>query len=187
MTLKSREKLIICFALIAIAIWAFDRFYYTPQKEKIAALKEGVKAGDLKLKESALFTKGVETVEAEVSRLEKELQRLNERMLRGEEFRSFLRHLGKDSDRLQMKMISLTSQEEKISLPEGKKGTSPFQYKKVTIHMVLHSSFNALKTYLKGIEELHFLVTVDNLQVEKIGETIPLFKVTMGLSVYVVL
>jgi len=40
---------------------------------------------------------------------------------------------------------------------------------------------------LKGIEELHFLVTVDNLQVEKIGETIPLFKVTMGLSVYVVL
>jgi hypothetical protein len=186
MTLKSRERIFIFFAIIAIAIWAFDQFYYTPQKKKILTLKAEVSAADLKLKESALFTKGVETIEAEVSRLEEELKKLSERMLRGEEFRAFLKHLGKDSDRLHMKMISLTSQEEKISLQQEKKSTSPFQYKKVAIHMVLHSSFPALRTYLKGIEELPFLVMVDSLQVERIGETTPLLKVTMGLSVYVI-
>jgi len=186
MVLKSREKMLLLFVVIAIAIWAFDRFYYTPQSRRLLALKAEVEAADLKLKESALFTEGVEAAEAEVSRLEQELKRLNERMLRGEEFRTFLKHFGRDSNRLRMKMISLTSQEEKISLPEGKRVTLPFQYKKVSIQMVLHSTFPGLRTYLKGIEELPFLVTVDHLQVERMGERMPLLKVTMGLSVYVI-
>ena len=71
-------------------------------------------------------------------------------------------------------------------LPEGKKATSALQYKKVAIHMVLHSTFPALRTYLMGIEELPFLVMVDSLQVERIWETTPFLKVTMGLSVYVI-
>jgi hypothetical protein len=187
MVLKKREKIIIFFAILAIAIWAFDRFYYTPQKKKITTLKEEAKAADLKLKESVLFTQGVETVEAEVARLEKELQRFSDKMLRGEEFRAFLKHLGSESDRLQMKMISMTTQEEKLSPPEGKKGPSAFQYRRVAIQMVLHSRFNGLRTYLKGIEELPFLAAVDHLQVERIGEGTSLLRVTMGLSVFVVL
>jgi len=94
MVLKKREKILIFFVIIAVAIWAFDRFYYTPQKKKITTLKEEINAADVKLKESVLFTKGVETVEAEVARLENELQRLSDKMLRGEEFRAFLKHLG---------------------------------------------------------------------------------------------
>lgn len=187
MALRSREKTLLFFVVIAVAVWAFDRFYYTPQTRRLSALQEEVKAADLKLKESALFTKGVEAAEIEVSRLEDELKRLNERMLRGEEFRTFLKHLGRDSDRLRMKMVSLASQEEKIPLPEGKKATSSVQYKKVTIQMVLHSTFSGLATYLKGIEELPFLVTVDHLQVERMGESTPLLRVTMGLSVYVII
>jgi HAMP domain-containing protein len=102
MAMKNREKMLIFFAVIAVAIWVFDHFYYAPQSRRLSALREEVKAADLKLKESTLFTQGVEAAEAEVSRLEDELKRLNERMLRGEEFRTFLRHLGRDSDRLQM-------------------------------------------------------------------------------------
>ena len=187
MVLKKREKILIFFVIIAVAIWVFDQFYYTPQKKKIVTLKEEVKAADLKLKESILFTQGVETVEAEVGRLEKELQRLSDKMLRGEEFRAFLKHLGTESDRLQMKMVSMTTQEEKLSQPEGKKGPSAFQYRRVAIQMVLHSRFNGLRTYFKGIEELPFLVAVDHLQVERIGDGTSFLKVTMGLSVFVVL
>lgn len=186
MALKSREKMLLFFVCIAVAIWALDRFYYVPQKKKILALKDEVKAADLKLKESTLLTKGVETVEAEVSRLEKELQGWDERMLKAEELRGFLMHLGKESDRLQMKMISMTSQEERISLQEEKKASTAIQYKKVRIRMVLHSTFSSLRTYLTGIEELPFLVAVDHLQVEKRGEKAPSLKVTMGLSVYVI-
>jgi hypothetical protein len=185
MRLKSREKILLFFVIIAMVIWVFDQFYYTPHKKKILTLKAEVRAADLKLKESAPFTKGVETVEAEVSGLEQELKKLSERMLRAEEFRAFLKLLGQDSDPLEMKMISLTSEEENISVPEKKKGTSAFQYKKVAIHMVLHSTFPALRTYLKGLEELPFLVIVDHLQVERIGDTTSFLKVTMGLSVYV--
>jgi hypothetical protein len=187
MVIKKREKILIFFVILAVAIWAFDRFYYTPQSTKIKSMKEEIKAADLKLKESILYTQGVETLEAEVARLEKELKRLSDKMLRGEEFRAFLKHLGSESDRLQMKMISMTTQEEKPSQPEGKKGPSAFRYRRVAIQMVLHSRFNGLRTYLKGIEELPFLVAVDNLQVERIGDGTPFLRVTMGLSVFVVL
>jgi hypothetical protein len=145
MALKSREKMLLFFLCVTLGIWAFDRFYYVPQKKKILALKEEVKVADLKLNESILFIKGVETVGAEVSRLEKKLRELSERMRKGEELTAFLMHLGKKSGCLQMKMISMTSQEERISLQEMKKTSSPFQYKRVRIQMVLHTTFSREK------------------------------------------
>jgi len=184
MKLKNREKIWAGLAIIAIAIWAFDHFYYTPQTRKIQMLKAEVKAADLKLSESLLITQGVESLEAEILRQEEELKRLSERTMRGEEFRTFLKHLARESDSLQMKVISLNPQEEKLPSPEGKKETSVSQYRKVNIQMVLHSTYFKLGTYIKGIEELPFLIHVDSLQVEKNEEIHPLLKVTMGLNMY---
>jgi hypothetical protein len=185
MKLKSREKILIFFVVLAIVIWAFDHFYYTPQKKKILRLKEEIKSADLKLKESLIFDQGVEVMESEVSRLEKEFQMLTERTLRGEEFRVFLKHLAKDSDRLQMKIVSMDIKEEKISPPEKEKTTSPLQYSKVTVLMVLYSTYNAVESYVKSIEELPFIVSVDRMQVEKNDSTLPVLKVTMWLNVLI--
>jgi Tfp pilus assembly protein PilO len=186
MVLKGREKILAVLAIIAIAIWAFDHFYYTPQTHKISRLKADIKAADLKLNESLLVAKGMETLEAEVLRQEGELKRLSERTLKGEEFRTFLKHLARESDPLQMKVISLNPQEEKLPPPEGKKEASASQYRRVSVQMVLHSTYAKLGTYLKGIEELPFLINVDNLQVEKEEGVQPLLKVTMGLSMYII-
>ena len=193
MVLKSREKILLIFVLIAIVIWAFDRFYYAPQSRKILMFKGEIKAADQKMEQFLLLTKGVETAEAEVTRVEKELQRLSERTLKGEEFRAFLRHLARESDPVQMKVISLTPQEEKLLLPvgtdsyrEGKKESTAFRYRKVTIQMVFHSNFAKLGAYLKEIEKLPFLVNVDSLQIERNEEILPFLKVTMGLSMHIV-
>ena len=185
MVLKSREKILVVLAVIVIGILAFDRFYYTPQSRKIQRLKAEVRAADLKLNESLLVAKGVETLETEVLRQEGELKRLSERTLKGEEFRTFLKHLAKESDSLQMKVISLTPHEEKLPSPEGKKEFSASQYRRVIVQMVVHSTYNKLAAYLKGMDELPFLINVDNLQVEKNEEVQPLLKVTMGLSMYI--
>jgi len=185
MVLKSREKILIILAVMAMAVWGFDAFYYTPQNRKIKMLKAEVKAADLKLNESLLLVKGVEILEADVFRQEGELKRLSERTLKGEEFRTFLKHLAKESEALQMKVISLSTQEEKLSPPEGKKEASASQYRKISVQMVLHSTYNKLGTYLKGVEELPFLIHVDNIQVEKKEEVQPLLKVTIELSMYI--
>lgn len=187
MVLKGREKILIVLAVIAGAIWAFDRFYYTPQINKMKTLRAEVNGADLKISESLLVAKGVETLENEVLRQEGELKRLSERTQKGEEFRTFLRHLAKESDPLQMKVISIIPQEEKLPLPEGKKETpaSQSQCRRVSVQMVLHSTYNKLGGYLKGVEELPFLIHVDNLQVEKNEEVHPLLKVTLGLNMYV--
>ena len=186
MVLRSREKILLVFVSIAIAIWAFDQFYYTPRSREISRLKDEVKMAELKLKQSLLLTEGVKTTEAELARMEKELKWLSERTLKGEEFRAFLKHLAKETDPLQMKIITLTPHEEKPSLPEGKKGASALGYRKITVVMILHSTYAKLATYLKQIEKLPFLVNVDNLQIEKSEEVFPFLKVTMGLSIYIV-
>ena len=185
MKLKSREKILIVLAIIAGAVWAFDSFYYTPQNRKVKTLKAEIKAADLKLNESLLLSKGVETLEAEVLHQEGELKRLSERTLKGEEFRTFLKHLARESNPLQMKVISLNPQEEKISPLDGKKEASISKHRKVSIQMVLRSTYAKVGTYVKGIEELPFLINVDSLQLEKNEEVQPLLKVTIGLSMYI--
>ncbi len=185
MILKSREKILIIFAAIAIAFWVFITFYFTPQNRKIKALKVELKAADLRLDETLVMTKGVETLEAEVLRQEEALKRLSERTLRGEEFRTFLRHLARESDSPQMKVVSLSPQEERLPPPEGKKGGPTAQYRRVVVQVVLHSTYAKLRTYLKEIEELPFLIVVDHIQIEKTGEVQPLLKVSMGLSMYI--
>ena len=186
MVLKNREKIFIVFAVIAIAIWAFDHFYYAPQIRNIQRLRAEVKAVGLKLEESLVLTKGVETLEAEVFRQGEELKKLSERILKGEEFRTFLKHLARESDPAQMKIISLAPQEEKLLPLEGKKEASRPQYRKVSVQVVLHSTYAKLSAYLKGIEELPFLIHLDNLQLERSEEVQPFLKVTMELSMYMI-
>jgi hypothetical protein len=182
---KSREKILLWGVVIAVAIWAFDGFYYTPQKEKIMQHREGIRAADLRLQELLVYSQGMQNAEAEVSRLEKELQEYKERMLKGAEFRAFLKHLAQESDRLEIKMISLKPQEEKTSPPEEKKSTSTFQYRRVSVQMVVLATYRALNTYLLGLEELPFL-TVDHMQIEQSEKMLPLLQVTLGLSVHMI-
>jgi Tfp pilus assembly protein PilO len=186
MVLKNKEKILIVFAVIFIAIWAFDRFYYAPQSRDIQRFKAEVKAADLQLEESLMLTKGVETLEAAVLRQEEELKKLSERTLKGEEFRTFLKHLARESDPLQMKVISLIPMEEKILPLEWKKEASASQYRKISVRVVLHSTYAKLAAYLKGIEGLPFLIHVDDLQLERSEEVQPLLKVTMELSMYMI-
>ena len=49
MVLKKREKILIFFVILAVAIWVFDRFYYTPQNKKIKTLREEAKSADAKI------------------------------------------------------------------------------------------------------------------------------------------
>lgn len=174
----------IVLAGVAMAIWVFDQFYLTPQGRKIKNLKNEIKIADQKINELLLIGKGIETIEREIERQEKELKRLSDRTLRGEEFRAFLKHLAKESDPGQMKVISVVPQEEKVSISEDKR-EAPQKYRKVNIQMVLHSTYFKLGTYLKGIEELPFLIHVENLQIEKGEETQPLLKVTIKLTIYI--
>jgi regulatory protein YycI of two-component signal transduction system YycFG len=186
MALKKREKILLIFVLIAVAIFLFDRFFDTPTNRKILTLKGEVKAADSKLSELALLSKGLETAETEIIRLEEELKGLSERTLRGEEFRAFLRHLARESDPLQMKVISIIPSEEKFSPSEEKKVTAHPDSRKVTVELVLHSTFAKLESYLKGIEELPFLAQIEGLQIERNAEVQPLLKVTLGLKMYII-
>jgi Tfp pilus assembly protein PilO len=185
MKLKSREKMLLIFACIAVAILLFDRVYYFQRSRRISALKEEIRSIETQLHEWNLYSKGLEEVRAEVERLEKELQSRNEKILRGEEFRAFLKHLARESDPAQMRILSITPIEENPSpQEEGKKEPSP-PYRKVNVKMVFQSTYPKLRSYLKGIEELPFMVRLQSLQVERREEESPLLNVKMSLNLLV--
>lgn len=83
MALQRREKILFFLVIIAVAIFLFDRLYYTPQNRKVLSLKGEVKTADLKLSELSLLTQGLETTETMIAQMEKELKGLGERTLRG--------------------------------------------------------------------------------------------------------
>jgi hypothetical protein len=55
----------------------------------------------------------------------------------------------------------------------------------VAVHPCLHATSNALGNYLRGIQQLPFLVTLDHLQVERKEELMPFLVVTLELGVRV--
>jgi len=177
--------MLLIFACIAVAILLFDRLYYFQRSRKILALKEEMRSIETQLHEWNLYSKGLEEIRAEVERLEKELQSLNEKILRGEEFRAFLKHLARESDPAQMRILSIIPIEENPSSQEdGKKELSP-PYRKVNVKMVFQSTYPKLRSYLKGIEELPFMVRLQRLQVERQEEESPLLNVKMSLNLMV--
>ena len=183
MTLKKREKFLLLLVFVAIALLAFDRFYYTPQNRKISKLKEEVKGAEQKLNESLPIAKGIESLEAQVTRLEQVLEISKSRMPGGEGLKAFLSHMARETNRLQMKVISLIPQEEKGVLLEEKK-IPLIPYEKTHIQMVAHSSFSSLESYLRAISELPSPITITSLQVEKDDKIDPLLKATLQVTVY---
>jgi Tfp pilus assembly protein PilO len=184
MKLKNREKLLVTFMVIAIGIWAFDTFYYTPQKKTMTRWKEDIKSADLKLKESQTLDKGLEASEVEVSQMEKKLEALGPRGSKDGEFEALLKHLAKESERLHLKIVSIAPQVENRISPKEKGESPPSPYGKVPILLVLHSDFYSLGDFLKGIEDLPLPLGISGLQIEKVEEINPVLKATIGLTLY---
>ena len=182
MALKNREKILLLLGLIAVSFYIFDLIYYTPRSRKIRGLEGELKAAELKLQELALLTKGMETINEKVKKLEDELRGLSEKTVKGDEFRSFLNHLAKESDPISMKIVSIKPLEEEIFNDQG--GFIK-NLKKVRVNLVLHSTFYKLENYLKGIEKLPYLIDIDDLQVERIEEIYPLLKATLLINLYI--
>lgn len=184
MVLKYREKIMIFLGVLAVAVWAFDHFYYMPHKKKIAELKAEIAAVDSKLTQARAFRQGVEATEREITRLEKEMQVYRERLLRGEELRTFLKQLAKDSERLAIKIISLSPQEAK-SPEEIEHKEQNAEYKKVAVQMAMWATYRSLESFISNLERLPFLISLDYLKVERQEDKYPYLFVTLEIGVQI--
>ncbi len=184
MVLRNREKIMIFLAILAVAIWAFDHFYYMPQKTKILQLKTEIAALDAKINQALAFRQGVETMQHEITRLEKETQVYRERLLRGNELRSFLKQLAQDSNQMAIKIVSLSPQETKLPGEVEQKGKAG-EYKKVAVQMVMWATYHSLESFLKNLERLPFLISLDYLKMERQGDKYPYLLITLEIGVQI--
>ncbi len=181
MKLKRREKILLLFCLIAVSFYFFDLFYYKQRGKRIKTMEGEIKAIDNKLQELTLLTKGIETISSRVKELEDKLRGLNEKTLKGEEFKAFLNHLAKESNPRLMRVISLKPVEEEITTGEriGSK------IKKISISMILYSTFQKLQDYINEIEKLPFLIHIEGLEVERDEQIYPFLKVTLKINLFI--
>lgn len=185
MILRSREKIMIFLAVLAVVFWGYDRFYYMPQKKKFMEYKAEMAATDSKIEQAMALRQGVETIEKEISHLEKELQVYHKRLIQGEEIRAFLNQLAKDCARLKIKVVSLSPQEEKES--EGKEQKEKAaKYKKVMVRMAMYATYKSLENFINNIEHLPFLISLEQVKIERKEEKFPylLISLEMGVRVY---
>ncbi len=184
MKLKRREKILLLFCLIAVSFYFFDLFYYKPRGKRIKTIEGEIKAIDNKIQELTLLTKGIETLSSKVKELEDKLRGVNEKPLKGEEFKAFLNHLAKESNPRLMRVISLKPVEEEITTDkDGERIGS--KIKKISISMILYSTFQKLQGYINEIEKLPFLIHIEGLQVERDEEIYPLLKITLKINLFI--
>jgi Tfp pilus assembly protein PilO len=177
--MTKREKIMIGAAVSAVMFVCFYMFFYQPEKKELLRLQEEIKTVALEIDRIVRAIPGLRNLEEEVAREQKSAS-LVKRIPSGEKpVQELLRQLAGEASRLDMDVISLKSGEGSESPHEE----SP--YKRLTVVMNIQCTYRHLSSYLKGINELPGLVTVDELEIVRDNQIFPRVKVKLTLGVWV--
>lgn len=183
MALKRREKILLALGILAVSFFIFDLLYYTPRSRRIKSLEGEIKTAEQRLKEFTSLTKEIDVIDADIKKLEEEHRLINEKILKEDKFKVFLKHLSRQTDSTSMKIISIKPSLEEITIDKGKTAFNGM-LKKFNVNMVLHSTFYKLQNYLREIEKLPLLVHLDEIQIEREEEIYPLLRVNLNINLY---
>ena len=177
--MTKREKIMVGSAVFAVVFMSFYMFFYQPKKKELLRLEEEIKAVDLEIEKIARAISGLRRLEEEVAGEQKSVS-LVKRIPCGEKpVQELLRQLSEQASRLDMDVISLKSGEGSESPHEE----SP--YKSLTVVMNIQCSYRHLSSYLKRINDLPALVTVDELEIIRDNQIFPKVKAKLTLRVLV--
>ncbi|MFH1902892.1 MAG: type 4a pilus biogenesis protein PilO [Candidatus Omnitrophota bacterium] len=139
----------------------FYAFFYRPQAKRMERFQGELKDVTGNLKEAEGKSALLPSARKRISQLEEEFVFLQKKVPEEEDLPSAVQSLVKEAKRLGIIIVALAPSEKK----EGKSELTSFSLK-----VELESSYQTLARYLKAIEELPRLFTVEDLMVEKSEE-----------------
>jgi len=177
--MTKREKIMIGAAVSAVVFVCFYMFFYQPEKKELLRLQEEIKTVALEIDRIVRAIPGLRNLEKEVAREQKSAF-LVKRIPSGEKpVQELLRQLAGEASMLDMDVISLRSGEES----ESAHGGSP--YKRLAVVMNIQCPYRHLGSYLKRVNDLPGLVTVNELEIVRDNQIFPRVKVKLTLGVWV--
>lgn len=177
--MTKREKIMVGTAVSAVVFMSFYMFFYQPKKKGVLRLQEEIKTVNLEIERIVRAIPGLRKLEEEVAREQKSASLVKRIPSNEKPVQELLRQLATEAFRLDMDVISLKSGEGSKS-PHGE---SP--YKRLAVVMNIQCPYRHLGSYLKRINDLPGLVTVNELEIVRDNLTFPKVKVKLTLSILV--
>ncbi len=177
--MTKREKIMIGTAVSVVVFLSFHMFFYQPEKKGVLRLQEEIKTVDLEIERIAGAIPGLKKMEEEVTREQKRVFWVMKTMSGKQQVKELLRQLAEEADRLDMAVISLGLGEE-LESPHKKS-----DYERLNIVMNIQCSYDHLSSYLKKLEELPGLVTVDEIEIVRDNRIFPRVKAKLALRTFV--
>lgn len=166
-------------AVSAVVFVCFHMFFYQPKKKELLRQQEEIKTVNLRIEKIARAIPGLGKLEEEVALAQKRASLVRKIPSGEKSVQELLRQLAAKAARLDLDVISLKS---------GKESESPNEkspYKRRTVVMNIQCPYRHLGSYLKGINDLPGLVTVDELEIVRDKRICPRVKAKLTLFVWV--
>lgn len=177
--MNKREKIMIGAAISVVGFIFFYMFVYQPKEKQVLGLQGEIKTVVLEIERIAGAIPGLRKLEEEVTREQKRVLGVRKTMSGKQQVKELLRQLAGEASRLDMDVISLRSREE-LELPHKKS-----RYEGLNIVMNIQCPYRHLCSYLKRLEELPGLITVDEIEIIRDNRIFPKVKAKLTLSAFV--
>ena len=175
MKFGSNEKAVGIMVACGLALMLFYGFFYRPQSKRLGKLQEELKSITSGLKEKEAKALILPSVKEKVLELEDEFISLQERVPEEENLPRVIQTLAKEAEKLGITIVAIA--------PAGKSEVKS-KVKRFPIEIDVESPYWLLASYLKAIEDLPALFTVDDLVIEKREGILPNLKVRLLVSSY---
>lgn len=166
--LNKREKaLALATAVFLLGIVLFQ-FIYEPKKRGVVTLQGELNSLDSKISEMMKSMEGVEKLRDDIPKLERALAFWRSKKQGKGDVAHFLNHLARESKKLGITLSTIKPEEQDYG---SRKPESPsLLYKRIRIDLRFQANYFTLSSYLKGLEESPFYLTLNRLHIEGEGD-----------------
>ncbi len=162
-------------AVCSLALVLFYAFFYRPQAKRLATIQKELMTVINSVKEKEGKASLLPSARKKISELEEEFVVLQEKVPEEGNLTRVIHSLAKEAERLGITIVAIA--------PSGKSETRA-KVKRFPIEIDVESSYWLLTSYLKSIENLPALFTIDDLVIEKRETLLPNLKVRLLVSSY---
>ncbi len=185
MTLRQREKILICIGAIVIVSWGLYSYVYIPKQSEAKRLKQEIAIVEQSIQNNLEIIRNSKLLEAEIEQLQKELASLRSIMGSGRQIFQVLEQLEKEPYKTSIKLVSILPKTEETRLGSpGVTGPSQAIYTKLSVDIRLECQYNALGPYLESLEALPMLIAVDKIMIERKDEIYPNLAANLIVNTY---
>ncbi len=182
MEIKKREKFLLIIITVIFGLVILYIVLYRPQHLRIADMKKEFNNIQMDINTAKFLSHDLGELEKEVLQIEKELAELQQRLPNRKHMPHVLKAFSDAAVSANINYILITVEEAESNLLNIVK--QKIHYEKIPVQIDIISRYKNIADYVNNLGNLSRLVKIDSIEI-KSEEELPLLKVTLHVSVYI--